>query len=318
MTSPSEHLQHLLVSRLKLRHLALLQQIERHRTLSRVAAEMRLTQPAITKALQEIEDVFMTRLFDRTRRGLEPTRAGQAALRYAQVLLAESASAAQALAAIDGGLGGRLRIGWTPQVPDVLRNAVFTHLLGQQPRVAVVAREGTTDELVAAINSRSLDCAIARSYQEGGGADFVQEAIYEQEPALIVPARSRARLARAPLDWAQLAQLDWILPPPNTPMRRTFSAMFLSAGVQPPSPIAETTSLRGIETVLSLEPASITILARDVGLEMATRGGCAVLPQRLTWNLPPVSLFVARAAAGHPIVQSLTHVIRQAAQATRG
>lgn len=318
MNPPSAQLQHLIVSRLKLRHLALLQQIERHRTLSRVAAEMRLTQPAITKALQEIEDVFLARLFDRTRRGLEPTRAGQAALRYAQVVLAESESAAETLAAIDGGLSGRLRIGWTPQVPDMLRNAVFTHLLGQQPRVAVVAREGTTDELVAAISARSLDCAIGRSYQDGGATDLVQEAIYEQEPALIVPARSRARLARAPLDWAQLAQLDWILPPPNTPMRRTFSAMFLSAGVQPPVPIAETTSLRGIETVMGLEPASITLLARDVGLEMASRGRCAVLPQRLTWNLPPVSLFLSRAAAGHPIVRSLTHVIRQAARATKG
>jgi DNA-binding transcriptional LysR family regulator len=51
----SSRLRHSVGSRLKLRHLALLQSLERHRTLSRVAAEMNLSQPAITKALREIE-----------------------------------------------------------------------------------------------------------------------------------------------------------------------------------------------------------------------------------------------------------------------
>jgi len=44
------------VSRLKLRQLALLQAVDRHRSLSRVAAEMRVSQPAITKALHEAKD----------------------------------------------------------------------------------------------------------------------------------------------------------------------------------------------------------------------------------------------------------------------
>ena len=318
MSDPSLRLQHTLLSRLKLRHLQLLVQIERHRTLSRVAAELRLTQPAITKALREIEDVFMARLFERTKRGLEPTAAGQAALHYAQVTLSDTASAAQVLTALETGFSGRLRVGWTPQVPDALRNAVFTHLLRQQPRVAVVAREGTTDELVAALSNRTLDCAIGRSYQDATGVDYVQEPIYDQEPALVVPAKARARLARVPLDWARLAELDWIFPPVNTPMRRTFSAMFLSAGVQPPTPIAETTSLRGIETVLRLEPSSITILARDVVDEMSLSGHIAALPQKLTWNLPPVSFFVARPLARHPTLRSLTAAIRQAAAGGAG
>ncbi len=45
----SLRLRHSLGSRLKLRHLTLLQSLERHRTLSRVAAEMDLSQPAITR-----------------------------------------------------------------------------------------------------------------------------------------------------------------------------------------------------------------------------------------------------------------------------
>lgn len=311
-TDRATRLQHTLVARLKLRHLVLLQKIERHGTLSRVADEMQLSQPAITKALREVEDIFMTQLFRRTSRGLQATPAGHAALHYAHVTLADMESTAHMLTAIDTGLSGRLRMGLTPQVPEAIRNAAFTHLLGQSPRVAVLAREGTTDELVAAMAARELDCAIGRSYQDTG-LDIVQEPIYEQEPCLLVSVKSRSRLSKGPLDWARLAELDWIFPPPNTPMRRTFNALFLSAGVQPPPPLMETISIRAIETVLRLEPNSVTILAHDVAADMTLRGSCAALPYRLSWSLPPVSLFVARTLAPHPMMQSLAQAIRYAA-----
>lgn len=306
-------LQHTVGTRLKLRHLSLLQAVERHRTLSRVAAEMKVSQPAITKALREVEDIFMTRLFDRTPRGLVATAAGTEVLHLARVTLADMESTARVLSAIDTGLTGRVRIGITPQMPEALLHAAVTHLLGQSPRVSVLAKEGTTDELVAALSARELDCAIGRSYDDSVGVDIAQEPIYKQEPCLLVSSRSHARLSRGPLNWARLAALDWISPPPNTPMRRTFSAIFLSAGVQPPSPIVETTSLRTIETVLRNVPNGVTILAKDIVAELVQRGDCAALPYALSWNLPTVSFFVSRHMAQHPTVRSLAMAIRAAA-----
>jgi DNA-binding transcriptional LysR family regulator len=210
---------------------------------------------------------------------------------------------------------GRVRIGITPQVPESLLHAALTHLLEQSPRVSVLARESTTDELVAALSAREIDCAIGRSFDYSVGVDIEQESIYEQEPCLLVSASSRARLSRGPLDWARLAKLDWIFPPPNTPMRRTFSTIFLSVGVQPPSPIVETTSLRTIETVLRNMPNGVTILAKDIVEDLVQRGDCAALPYKLTWNLPPVSFFVSSHMAQHPTVRSLATAIRLAANA---
>jgi DNA-binding transcriptional LysR family regulator len=309
----AEQLRHALVSRLKLRHLALLQSVHKHRTLSRVALEMRLSQPAITKALKEVEEIFMAPLFERTSRGLNPTPAGEAVLHYALISLADMESTTKVLTAIDTGLTGRVRIGVTPHVPEALLNATFTHLLGQTPRVAVMAKEGTTDELVALMAARELDCVIGRSFHGGIDIDITQEAIYQQVPCLLVPVKSRARLSKGPLDWRRLAALDWIMPPPNTPMRRTFNAIFLGAGVQPPSPIVETWSLRSIETVLRREPNAVTILARDVAAELAEGGSCAVLPYELSWNLPPISFFVSQGIAQQPTVRALANAIRNAA-----
>ncbi|MFM8557592.1 MAG: LysR substrate-binding domain-containing protein, partial [Betaproteobacteria bacterium] len=205
-----------------------------------------------------------------------------------------------------------------PQVPEALLNAAITHLLGQSPRVSVLSTEGTTDELVAALSAREIDCAIGRSFDHSVGIDIDQEPIYEQQTCLLVPARSRSRLSRGPLDWARLAKLDWIFPPPNTPMRRTFSAIFLSAGVQPPSPVVETMSLRTIETVLRHLPNGITILARDTVADLVQRGECAALPYALSWNLPPVSFFVSRHMASNPTVRSLAMAVRKAANSSAG
>ena len=51
---PAAELLRVLLARLKLKQLSLLQAIDRHRTLGRVAAEMQLSQPAISKALHEV------------------------------------------------------------------------------------------------------------------------------------------------------------------------------------------------------------------------------------------------------------------------
>ena len=314
---PASVLQHALLSRLKLRQLALLQAVDRHRTLGRVAAEMRLSQPAITKALRAVEDIFGTTLFERTSRGLVPTPGGEAVLVYARRWLAELEATARVLTSLEAGRSGRIRLGLTQQVPQKLLSAALDHLLHRTPRMAVMTREGTTDELVALLVARELDCAIGRSY-DGDATGVVQEAIYQQEPCLVVSAKSVKRLSRGPLDWAALAQLDWILPPPNTPMRRTYNAIFVGAGVQPPVPILETTSIRSMETVLRTEPNAISILARDVVAEMEAAGHWRGLPHRLSWNLPPVSFFTTTLLEGHAMVKALRDVVGAAAREMQG
>jgi DNA-binding transcriptional LysR family regulator len=107
-----------LLSRLKLKHLSLLQVIDRHRRIGLVAAEMRLSQPAITKALHEIEDIFGSLPFERTSRGLVPMDAGDAVLHYVRNWLAELEATARVLTSLEAGRSGRIRLGFTQQVRE--------------------------------------------------------------------------------------------------------------------------------------------------------------------------------------------------------
>src|SRR3954467_11123368 len=105
---PAAELHRALLSRLKLRQLSLLQAIDRHRTLGRVAAEMQLSQPAISKALHEVEDIFGSKLFERTTRGLVPTAAGDAVLHHARRCLAELDATPRVLPSMEAGRSVRL------------------------------------------------------------------------------------------------------------------------------------------------------------------------------------------------------------------
>lgn len=310
---PPDAVHEKLVARLKLRQLALLERVAKHRTLSRVAQEMRLTQPAITQSLREIEDLFGAPLFTRGSRGLAPTLAGELALAHARSVLAGAEATARGLAAIREGRRGRLRIGVIPHLPAALLDALLGALVSASPRIALMLREGTTDELVADLRNGDLDCAVGRLSHEGEDGEIVHVPLYEQRPSLLVPARSRARLARGPLHLGRLAALDWVLPPPRTPIRRTVNAMFVSAGVPAPTPMLETWSLKSIELVLAREPNAIALLTQDAGAELAARGVVARLPCELHWNLPPIGLLSLRQTAAATLPAEAFEALKAAA-----
>ncbi len=313
---PAATIQHAMLTRLKLRQLNLLLAISRQRALNRVAVEMGISQPAITKALREVEEIFGTALFERSPRGLKANAAGQAVLSYAERSLADLQATSQVLAAIDNGHGGRVRIGITTQVPQSLLSAALHNLLRQAPRLSVVLAEGTTDQLVDRIKNRELDCALGRSY-EGDSAEIIQLPLYEQEPCLVVATRNQKRLSRGALDWEKLAALDWILPPPNTPMRRLYNTIFITAGVQPPIPIMETISVRSMETVLNAEANAIALLPRDVVNELFVGGLIAPLSHRITWTLPPVTFLCQRNLAEQPVFRGLSLALQETATAMK-
>src|SRR5690242_19327733 len=72
--------------RLKLRDLHTLSAVVEHKSMAKAAAELALTQPAITKAIADMEHTLGVRLLDRTSRGVDPTPYGRALLKWSDVV----------------------------------------------------------------------------------------------------------------------------------------------------------------------------------------------------------------------------------------
>ena len=300
-----------LAARLKLRHYTLLIELDRARSVSRAAEQLGLAQPTVTRALGEIEAVFMTPLFTRSRRGLDPTPAGQLVLARARLALADADALGQDLAALGSGLQGRLRIGVIPFLSRQTQDALWQHVLSRRPRMGFVAEESTTDVLQKALLERRLDCAICRFTSTGAEAGLEQQFLYHQEPRLVVSRNAAERLARRGLDWDGLVAMQWIFPPQHTPVREMIHSIFASAGQAVPMPFMEAYASKTLASVLRHMTDAITILPDDIAQEVADLSGARVMPQRLQWNLPPVGMVRLRDTTHAALIGEMAAVIRK-------
>jgi DNA-binding transcriptional LysR family regulator len=279
-----------LSTRLKLRHYALLAEIDRERSISRAAQRLGIAQPTLTRALAEIEEIFMAPLFVRSRKGLEPTPAGRLVLARARHALADAAALELDLSALASGFQGTLRIGVIPYLADGVLDTLWSCVLGIVPPFRAVLEEATTDHLLEAVRAGRLDFAICRSTAIAGGDGLVQQQLYQQEPRLVASAPAARRLGDPRLDWEVFAAMRWILPPRHTPIRTMIQSIFASAGQPVPAPVMEAYAQKTLASVLRQLPDAITILPDDIALEVAQASGAQVLPQRLQWHLPPVGI----------------------------
>ncbi|XAH22405.1 LysR family transcriptional regulator [Xylophilus sp. GW821-FHT01B05] len=304
-------LAHRLETRLKMRHYALLLAVDRHRSITRVAELLSLSQPTVTRALADIEDIFMAPLFSRSRRGLEPTPAGNVVLARARLAVADNAALQQELRAVGAGHQGRLRIGLIPYVSTPTLDATWQHLFALQPRLALLAHEDTTHNLVMGLRNRTLDCAICRFSHDSTDDDMVQELLYHQQACLVVAQPSATLLAQqSSLNVTQLSEMDWILPPPDTPVRQMIDALFAAAGRTVPVPLMEAYAPRTIASALRQMPRGITVLPRDVADAVVATGAAQAMPQALPWRLPPVGLAWLRDSPKAAVAAALAAAVR--------
>ncbi|CAN5414312.1 LysR substrate-binding domain-containing protein [soil metagenome] len=302
---------HAIESRLKLRHYSLLIAIDEHRSITRVAEMLGVSQPSVTRALTDIESIFGTLLFTRSRSGLQPTAAGAAVLARARLSLQEHALLAEELKLVGAGWRGQLRIGLIPYTPVRLLDAAWAHLLGLQPRVTLLVHEDTTHNLLVAVRKRELDCAICRFSRESVDSDLTQELLLSQPLGLLVGTSAARHLARRKLDVAVMARLDWIFPPPDTPTKEVINAIFAAAGCKVPVPAMQTYSQRTIASALRRLPDGATILPRDIATEIAASGAGTLLTHELPWTLPPIGLTRLQGAHNAVEIDALVKALGQ-------
>ncbi|WP_312434149.1 LysR substrate-binding domain-containing protein [Achromobacter sp.] len=278
-----------LAHRLKHRHLTLLVNIDRYKSLTRVAAQTGISQPAVTKALAEMEDIFGAPLFLRTGSGLQPTALGNLALVRARHMLSDLDLWEREVEALHAGRSAHLHVGVVPYVSSALLTAAISRL-HQRHGVTLSLHRATTDHLVPMLRQHELDCIISRATSTVMHEDLMHRVLYRQRPRLIAHGRLAQRLARRKPDWAAVAALDWVLPAANTPTRQLIVEHFIRAGLQPPSPVLEAYSTDVIEGILSLNELSISVVPEDIARELCQRGRLGMVPWDFGWELPPINL----------------------------
>ncbi|WP_433556746.1 LysR family transcriptional regulator [Pseudonocardia xinjiangensis] len=138
----------------ELRHLRAFAAVARQRSFTRAAEQLLITQPALTRTVQQLEAALQVRLLDRTSRRFELTEAGQEFLIRAERVLAEMD---EALAAVRGQVTVRLGFSWL--LPDPwAQHAVSMFEQATGNTVSLVR----CDDPLSCLRQHTIDVALVR------------------------------------------------------------------------------------------------------------------------------------------------------------
>lgn len=143
-----------------LRQLAHAETLARHRNFGRAAAELHISQPALTRSIKALEQSLGARLFDRLPAGLELTPAGELFIRKARRVLQDTAELEQALSEFTGLASGSLVISTGPYPGDKLVPDAVAALMTAFPGIACRVREADWTEIASHLLERESDIAV--------------------------------------------------------------------------------------------------------------------------------------------------------------
>ncbi|MCC5856681.1 MAG: LysR family transcriptional regulator [Ectothiorhodospiraceae bacterium] len=215
---------------LELRHLRSLKAIQRHGSLSGAAAQLHLTQSALSHQIRALEDYFGARLFFRKTRPLRWTPAGERLLALAEGILPQVDAAEQALRDTGAGQQGRLHTAvechscfdWLMPAMDDYRS--------QWPQVELDLSLGYSFHPLPALYRGEVDLVITSDPEDLGGLDYVP--LFRYEMLLAIPGQHRLG-GRAWVEPADLAPETVISYPVCRSRLDIFHRFLDPAGVQP-------------------------------------------------------------------------------------
>lgn len=119
-----------------------------------------LTQPALSRSIQALEDDLGQALFDRLGRRIELTVFGQQFLPRAKSLVQEADALKSVGRQMQAGLTGKVRIGLGSGPGALLSAPLLLHMAQHHPRLQLEVARGGTDLLIDALRARRLDAAV--------------------------------------------------------------------------------------------------------------------------------------------------------------
>ena len=229
------------LTRLKLKQLRLLVAVGEFGSIQHASRELQVSQPAATKLIQDLELDFEVQLFERTNRGVVPTDFGEALIRHGKLIMAQVSNAAQELDDLTEGSSGRVVVGTLIAAAPILLPAAISKVLAERPNVAIKVVEGTNDALMPALYSGEIDMIVGRLPAFRARAELLQEKLFD-EKVVAVASKKHPLAGEKSVSFRQLRPFGWILPPPETTLRRQIDQYFVSKGQYSPPTVLESVS----------------------------------------------------------------------------
>lgn len=292
---------------IKLHQLRAFVEVSRQGSIRAASRNCNLSQPALTKSIQELEEVLGAKLFTRRSKGMVLTDCGDNFFQHASLILEELRVAQEDIQQRLGLAGGTVNIGVGGSVARTVMPKVITQFHREYPNVKVRIVEGQLVSMIPELRQGELDFTINTYYPSSMDNELSFERLMEREYKVVVRKGHPCENART---LEELQHCDWTMPTPNGSYYRLLHELFGDMGMAPSiSVTCETfmacTSLvaqSDFVSILSVDVISDPILGRHlVALELEEDLPRATfyLIQRKDTTLTPMGANLARLFRQH-------------------
>ncbi len=226
--------------RIRLRHLHTFVAVAQQGTLGRAAETLNLSQPALSKTLNELEQLTGTRLFERGRLGAQLTLPGEQFLTHAVKVLDALNTAGQALNRKEGLNNDVVRIGALPTAALGILPSVIGLFHQQQKETTLQVATMNNTMLLAGLKSGEIDIGIGRMSDPELMSGLNYELLFLESLKLVV--RPNHPLLQENVTLSRVMEWPVVVSPKGTVPRQNAETLLQSQGCKMPTGCIETLS----------------------------------------------------------------------------
>jgi DNA-binding transcriptional LysR family regulator len=298
-----------LLARLRMKQLQLLIALDEHKSMHKAATALSMTQSAASKVLHELEDMFDTSLFERSKTGMIPNQFGHSVIRHARLLVTDLGALCQDIADIRSGKGGRLAIGTIMgAIPDVVV-PILNWLHTRQPNLAIEIVEDTSRSMLTLLDDGRLDLVIGRASVATDTGKYLYQPLRD-EPVSVVVGYSHPPMQDDNLSLRHLKDHRWLVYPTHMPMHTLLEREMDAAGMTMPSNHISTASTFVTIAILQRSNDIVALLPTDVADFFARQKMLRILPIELTSTYQTFGVVTRKGAAMSPAGDQFIQLLR--------
>ncbi|MGY4154299.1 MULTISPECIES: LysR family transcriptional regulator [Bradyrhizobium] len=299
--------------RLRLKDLHTLQTVAEVGSMAKASRRLGLSQPAISKAITDMEHAVGATLLDRTSRGVELTECGRLLVDRARVVFDEIKLGVTDIAQRSDPAQGLVAIGTTEPVTAIVTE-IIEHLVRKYPGIRYHVTIGDRDALEHALRQRMLDLAITRWSPLPVADDLSAEVLFRSSLAVMAERQHPLLRSRKKLKLAELMQEQWTLSPPDSFLGRTGVELFRRHNLPLPPTTVTTISIY-MRLNLLASSRFITLLPMQILRMRSSSAWLRALNVDLGDTSAPIALITLkgrRAGGGVKLFQEASREVCQA------
>ncbi len=252
-----------------LRHLRNMLAVMEEGSLGKAAEKLHISQPALTKSIQRLEDQLGVKLFERKARGMEATSYAESLSAYAQSACVGMSQAIKEIKALKSGTEGVITVAGPPLIASELMPEVLMRLAAERPnlQLRIVSQN---QELFTSLLNGKFNVVVAMLYNEMPRVGLTKRWLFDDKLVLVMrPDHPAAKLKKIkPQD---LMSYKWAFPEGDTWHRRRLELFFEQYGMGMPRASIESREPTILRSII-VNSDHIGVIAR-LGVERELREG---------------------------------------------